>query len=321
MVAVSQIETANREMGDNAIITSDELFRLQFKDQFASESVLRDGLKLLRDAHYLFIIHIIEADEHLKVPGVDGYVIAKADVIDALISEFSKRLERIYETQFQKRKGAAMIIRELMPVVKQYNRTPLGRELNVTIMLNQYRRLLNEMSAEYDENWKQNKLAQLLHSDHSFGGGGIQLHETFIDTDVTEIQEFDEESVTQQPATSASSIRRAIDTPEYKELSQMDMSGSWGKAVEKYGVTFLIRIHLRKLELKQVRQLVEQRRITREEDLRYLRDSLRVMEERFFLDRSMTHQIEPVRELKRLVQLRLNQFSILRKNVGDDLDI
>lgn len=268
-------------------------------------------LRLLQEAHFIFVICIVEPDLRLNIPGIYGYAVAKNEILQPLLAEYHRRLEQIYEVQFSKRKAFSTIIRELMPEVKQYNNTPIGQVLNIAIMLEQFIRLIAEKPDEYEDYWKQMKLRQLLPDLES--------------TESTTIDDLTDSEGTQADAAAEKSakkvVRRAVDTPEYQELSRMNLSGSWGRAVEKYGVNFLIRVHLRKMELDLLKRLILRRNITREEDLRFLRDSLRVMEERFSMDRSMSHMLEPVRELKRLAQIRLNQFAILRKKIEEDLDV
>lgn len=304
-----RLEEINRDLHESPIPTSEDIFRRHMSDLYDSEESLMYHLRLLHEAHFIFTIHIVEPDDRLGVPGIFGYVVARADLLEALVAEYHRRLEHVYEAEHGQKKAAATIIRELMPEVRTVNSTPLGQILNIAIMLEQYLRLMAEAPDEYEDYWKEVKLRELLPDAE---GPGAQMP-GFVDLspDDKETQAPAEEKV----------VRRATDTPEYRELARMDLSGAWGKAVEKYGVTFLIRVHLRKMELETLKRLLIRRRIAREEDLRFLRDSLRTMEERFSLDRSMTHMIEPVRELKRMAQIRLNQFAILRKKLEDDLDI
>ena len=202
------------------------------------------------------------------------------------------------------------IIRELLPEIKQIATTPLGKTLNIAVMLDQFLRLIDEKPDEYTEYWKEVMLKRQSTAEpateiESFSG--IEIEETNIGAEA--------------PHSTQQVIRRAIDTPEYQELSKMNMTGSWGKAVEKYGVSFLIRIHLRKMELDTLKKLVQRKQIARQEDLKFLRDSLRVMIDRFQLQRQSEDTIAPVRELNRIVQIHLNQFTILQKQIEGDLDL
>lgn len=310
---LKRLEELNQKLQEIPIPTSEDIYRRHMSDLHDSEESLMYQLRLLQEAHFIFMIHIVEPDDRLMIPGIYGYVVAKNEILHPLVAEYHRRLEQVYEAQLFKRKAASTIIRELMPEVKQYNNTPLGQILNISIMLEQYVRLIAEKPEEYEDYWKQVKLRQLLPDLE-----GVESVDMPGFGDLTSDSDFGDED-SKGPAEKV--VRRAVDTPEYQELARMDLSGSWGKAVEKYGVVFLMRVHLRKMEFDTLKRLMLRRRITREEDLRYLRDSLRVMEERFSLDRSMAHMIDPVRELKRIAQIRLNQFTILRKKLEDELDV
>lgn len=88
-------------------------------------------LRLLHEAHFIFTIHIVEPDDRLGVPGIFGYVVARADVLEALVTEYHRRLEHVYEVEHGQKKAAATIIRELMPEIRTFNSTPLGQILNI----------------------------------------------------------------------------------------------------------------------------------------------------------------------------------------------
>lgn len=309
----NRLEELNQKPQEDPIPTSEDIYRLHMSDLVDSRENLMYQLRLLQEAHFIFMIHIVEPDDRLMIPGIYGYVVAKKEILQLLLAEYHRRLEHVYEVQLFKRKAASTIIRELMPEVKQYNNTPLGKILNISIMLDQFIHLIDEKPEEYEEQWKQAKLRQLLPELEGVESADMPgLDDLASDSDLGEDD-------SKKPVEKV--VRRAVDTPEYQELARMDLTGSWGKAVEKYGVVFLIRVHLRKMEFETLKRLILRRRITREEDLRYLRDSLRAMEERFSLDRSMAHMIEPVRELKRIAQIRLNRFTILRKKLEDELDV
>lgn len=307
-----RLESLNKEIHESPIPTSDDFRKRYLSDLVNSDDELSFYLKQLEDSHYIFVITIVEPIPSAAVPGTFGYVIAHSEIIQPLLTEYYTRLEHVYQAQIKKTKGAQTIVRELLPEIKQLASTPLGKTLNIAIMLDQFLRLMAEKPDEYTDYWKQVMLKRQSTSiaDESSielqSIAGFEIEDTNIDTQ------------TPQPA---KVIRRAIDTPEYQELSKMDLSGSWGKAVEKYGVTFLIRVHLRKMELDILRRLIQRKQIARQEDLKYLRDSLRVMVERFQLERQPESKIAAVRELNRVVQIQLNQFTLLQKQIENELDL
>jgi hypothetical protein len=288
-----RIKDVNLKIYEEAIPTSDILFRKYLYDLVYSEDIASYYIKLLYESNFIFIIHIVEPDTILKIPGIYGYVVAELEIIEKLLSIYNKKLEKVYEVEKRKLAGAETIIRELMPKVKELNNTTLGKILNICIMLDQFTRVIREKPEHFKDDYRISKLKQL-----------IPEEEREFD-----YQEEQQEEVKEQ----IKEFRRAVDTEEYKELSQMNLSGNWGKVVDKFGVEFLIRVHLRKLEFDILKKLILQKRIAREEDLIFLRESLRKMEERSLFDQELKKHINEIKELKRIAQIKINQFHLIRK--------
>ena len=112
--------------------------------------------------------------------------------------------------------------------------------------------------------------------------------------------------------------RRAVDEAELVQIQAMNLSGGWGVAVERYGVQFLIRIHLRKYEFDTLRSLIRGGRIAREEDLRFLRDSLRKMQGRLDADPTLKLFLKAMAEVRRLAPVRLNRIYEVKRRLTPD---
>lgn len=290
-----RIKERNLKIHEDSIPTSDILYKEIVYDLVSSPDLANYYIKLLSEANCLFTIQLVRPDPSLRIPGIDGYVVTEKPILEALLEKYKKRLEHIYEIEKRKKTGAEVIIRELMPKVKEYNNTPIGKLLNICIMIDQFLRLIEEKPQNYTEEKKQYLLRQLL-PEETQSNDNLIIQEEFENTKTTTKEK-----------------RRAVDTEEYKELSKMNLYGNWGKAVEKFGVEFLIRVHLRKHEYEILKKLLLQKRIAKEEDLYFLRDCLRKIEENYYLDKEIRKHIDEIRELKRLVQLKINKFYLLRK--------
>lgn len=311
--AVRRIEELNLEPRGAPIPLSDEIYRRHMSDLAETEDQLLFHLRLLTDSHFIFSIRVAEPDEAKGLPGVYGYVVADTAILHPLLAEYQHRLEQAYQSQTGKQKGAASITRELMANVREHSATPLGKVLHICVMLQQFLHLMADKPEEYSAYWREVQLRQLLPELGALEPQGVEIEE--------EKDRESDEAGSPFRETGARSTRRAVDTLEYREAATMDLSGAWGKAVEKYGVTFLLRVHLRRHDFETLKRLVIRKRIAREEDLRYLRDSLRLMDDRYTLDREMAIHLPALRDLKRLAQLRLNQFTLIRKKYEDDLDV
>ncbi|MFN3604073.1 MAG: hypothetical protein ACK4UJ_05120 [Leptonema sp. (in: bacteria)] len=289
-----RIREVNLKIYEDPIPTSDIIYKNTLYDLVSSPDLANYYLKILIESNFIFVINLVKPDPILKISGIDGYVVTEKSVLESLLVEYKKRLEHIYELEKRKRKGAEVILRELMPKIKEYNNTTLGKVLNITIMLEQLIRVIEEEPEKYTEEAKTYLLRQLLPEERN-----IQ-----IDYEIE--NEKNESTIVREK-------KRAIDTKEYKELSKMNLAGNWGKAVNKFGVQFLIRVHLRKHEYDIIKKLLFQKRIAKEEDLLFLRDSLRKMEENYYLDKEIRKYFNEIKELKRIVQLKLNQFYLIKK--------
>ena len=299
---VEHIRKVNKSKDGPRIPTSDELVR-QLSAEYALEpDTIRYYLRVLSDAHYIITIHIVEADERLMIAGTNGYVVAEQSLLDEVRSYSYRILEQTYEAQFYRRKQATLIIREMMTDIKRYNNTPLGKTLNAALMLQQYESVIESHEGEFTDQWKSSRLAELvpgLHHDPNQAA----MAPTLTGADDAFI-----------PAEGES--HRAVDSELYRNLEKMDLSGSWGKAVNKYGVNFLLRIHLRKYEFDRIRKLIKQKKVARYEDLRFVRDSLRKMEDRKFDDPMLQYYQNDMTELRRLAQIKLNQITLARQQGG-----
>ncbi len=286
-----RIKEINNNVYEEAIPTSDIIFRKYLNDLVYSEDMARYYLKLLAESNFIFMIQIVKPDTILKIPGIDGYVEAELDIIEKLLAVYNQRLVTIYEAEKRKLAGVETIIRELMPKVKELNNTPLGKVLNICIMLEQFTRIIHERPDHFQDAYRISKLKQFI----------------------PEEDEFKEPEEEHEKIQQVEEIRRAVDTEEYQQLSKMNLTGNWAKAVEQFGVQFLIRVHLRKYEFDVLKKLLLQKRIAREEDLIFLRDSLRKMEERSLFNPELKKYLNEIKELKRIVQIKINQFYLIRK--------
>ena len=334
------------------IPTSDDMYRKHLSDIVESKDKLEFYVRLLFESHYLLQITLVEADERLLVNGIHGYVVAEAGPIDSLIEFYDTQLETAYEQHFYRRRAVATIIRELLPQARTFNNTDLGRALNVSVMLHQFAQLLRAEYAEFTDMFKRRKLQEIMpdlvmgeeeHADDEDGLGMAGTADSAADIDAVESapeimpQEAGADAIEVQagipslgeedPDSDAEALgaapppepapitpaKRAVDTVLGRDVQQMDKSGRWGEAVNRYGVEFLVRIHLRKYEFEKLRWLIRSGRIVREQDLRFIRDSLRKMEGRFNEDPALNRYSKDMAEVKRAAQVRLNAIHQMKK--------
>ncbi|MDZ4727787.1 MAG: hypothetical protein SH817_16635 [Leptospira sp.] len=275
------IKKENTESKDK-IPGSDTFVRVWSSHFSRSEDEIRKLLLALRDSHYIFIISIVAPDPNLFVYGEEVYVTTEIAIINDLKREAEQNLERLYESSNYKRKSSFQISRELFPKIKEYNNTPLGRAINIVVMLEEYSRILTSTGFEYTDQWKRNKLQEIYSSEDGAIEEMAATTNTFSDT------------------------KRAAD--QIKEVVKEKIDPSWSKATQNFSVEFLLRVHFRKYEFDVIRKLIQTGKIKDEKELKYVRDTIMLMETRTNEDRILKRYQEDMIELRRYTQAKLNML-------------
>ena len=275
----NQIKEENAR-GRERIPTSESLIKRMMTLHSKSAEDIKFYLEQLKDLHYIFIINIVASDPALFVQGVDSYVYADQNILNELKHYTEQRLTQIYENTYYKRKSGFQIIRELLPKVKEFNNTQLGRCMNEAIMLDEYIRLIATNAFEYTDSWRKEKLYKLYRDEES-------SYET----------EYEDENSSGYQSTSE---RRYMDPGNSK----------WSKAVNQFSIRFLIRIHFRKYEFDVVKKLVQTSKISMLDDLVYIRDLLKELERQLDKDTILKYHLDKIVELRRITQAKIN---VLRK--------
>ncbi|MCB1321100.1 MAG: hypothetical protein KDK34_12650 [Leptospiraceae bacterium] len=325
---LERIRKLNESETEDPLPTSEDLYRHHAADFINSEERMRSLLAALAAAHSVFTVHLVEPDEEHDVDGVFGYIVADIGLVRKLESHANRKLESLYEQQFYKRKSAAGICRELLPQARMYNNTPLGRALNLSIMTQQYIHLLTEDAMQYTDSWKIKRLKEELGETDSVSADpddtqaaiaddmdtgvpttaqqtGAPLIDSGLDLDDNPNDNADR--FTSMPG--EEDHRRALDesTARPGPTRVDDDRSSWGKAVRKYGVNFLLRMHLRRNEFEKISWLIKTGRITNPGDLRFIRDTAREMETRSQTDMALQPFKNDLIDLRRNAQRKLSQ--------------
>lgn len=276
---IKEVNSSTREGKEK--IPNSETHLKEWCSHFAmDEKSIRGILDDLKNAHYIFIINIVMPDPNLYLPGTDSYIYAEISLVNELKRYSENRLEKIYEQTFYKKKSPFLIIKELFPRVKEFNNTPIGKALNETVMIEEFLRVMNSSPYEYTDSWKKAK-----------------LREIYNETD-TEVPELEKELELKN--------NRAVDQlgDQYNNLDSQ--SSQWKKLTSTLPIEFLVRIHFRKHEFDIVKKLIQTGKITEEKDLKYIRDTLQMMEGRANQDIILRKYLDQMVELRRLAQAKLN---------------
>ncbi|AAN50182.1 hypothetical protein GS518_05425 [Leptospira interrogans] len=276
---------------DQRIPTSDTFIK-ELMSLFSREpDELRNILETLRTAKIIFIIKIVLPDDktsRMNDPGVDAYAYADLKILNDLKYYSEKKLERLYEATYYKKKSPSTITRELFPKIRELNNTPMGRMVNIAVMLEEYIRMMNNNPNEFQEEFRTQAIEDLLLSTG--------------DTSKTPDR--------QTPLSNSfgpNLSQRATDRMEIP--TNINPNSPWGRMVSKFSIDFLLRVHLRKCEFETIRKLITSGKVTSEENLRLIRDSLLKMEKNVNVDKVLASYLDEMTELRRLTQRKLNSIA------------
>lgn len=294
---VDEVRRLNARRDRDPIPVLADLAPLLEQDFYRDRSRLQSALDLLAEARYLIAFRLVEADPRMKVEALHGYAVAESDILRDLKLFIFERLEAAYEQQFYRRRTATLIIQEMLQDTRKYNNSHIGRILNAAVMLNQYDQLLERGGHDYLPASKQARLQELLGARAEAGATSAAIPD-------------------ESPRTNTDGDpQRAIDTPSGVEAEQMDLSGDWGRAVEKFGVEFLLRIHFRKNEFNKIKYLVNTRRVARERDLIFVRDTVRTLQARALekQDPELRRHLTALQNLLASVHVKLQMIALERE--------
>ncbi|MBM9501387.1 hypothetical protein JWG44_14110 [Leptospira sp. 201903071] len=291
----SEIKKINLQ-DDDKIPTSDTFVKELMALYSREPEDLRNIIEALREAKIVFVIKIVLPEERaskMNDPGVDAYAYADLKILTDLKYFAEKKLERLYEATYYKKKSPSLIARELFPKIRELNNTPIGRIVNIAVMLEEFIRMMNNNPNDFLEEFRIQALEEILVSKGSSPSEGKDIVE--------------DSSPTSSFSSSFSPVpsQRATDRME-EQLNNVNPNSPWGRMVSKFSVDFLLRVHLRKCEFETIRKLIITGKVAEAEQLRLVRDSLLKMEKNIHVDTVLASYLEEMVELRRLTQRKLN---------------
>ncbi|AOP34615.1 hypothetical protein A0128_12610 [Leptospira tipperaryensis] len=290
----SEIRKINLQ-DDDKIPTSDTFVKELMALYSREPEDLRNIIESLREAKVIFVIKIVLPEERagkMSDPGVDAYAYADLKILTDLKYYAEKKLERLYEATYYKKKSPSLIARELFPKIRELNNTPIGRLVNIAVMIEEFIRMVNNNPNDFQEEFRVQALEEILVSKGSSPTEGKDIGE-------------------ENPTTSFSSSfgpslsQRATDRIE-EQFNNVNPNSPWGRMVSKFSIDFLLRVHLRKCEFETVRKLIITGKVAEAEHLRLVRDNLLKMEKNIHVDKVLASYLDEMVELRRLTQRKLN---------------
>jgi hypothetical protein len=277
----------------DSIPHSDEFIRQQEALLGLTADVIQQIIVILRESHKILSFEIQKEDKQRNIRRIEGYVDADITTVRRLRSFFHGLLIDMYEKDYSKSLLAHQIIQELFPKINLISNTPLGILANKAIMLDEYERLLEKRYNEYTEEWKQNRLREILE----------QREEMILEQIRGKAAPAPEKE--EAPKKEAEEKRRAVDSEEFDSYNQVKSKMPVEKLLSIYGVDFFFRVHLRRCEFDFIMQVLDSGVMDRAEHLKKLKDMIQKVKNNSGNDPAMADHLMELFRLDRAVSQRI----------------
>lgn len=283
-----EIKKRHSVSGNKSIPHSDEFIKYCAGILGLGPDTVQQFLKVLVKAHKIFTIEITAQDALRNIPRVEGYIVADLTSIRKLKVYYQNELVTMYENQFYQKLMVHQVVKEIFPIMKSLNNTPLGQTANKAIMLEEIERLMEKNFSEYTEDWKDRQLAiEMSRADLgqlTAPGPGKAAK--------------DAEPVSRKKG---DPTQRAVDSTKYTEFIVKNKSYPLERILKIYGFDFFLKVHLRKYQFGYVQRLVEEGQIKKRSDLMMLKTMLNTIKTNFQRDAELGHYADEIYNLERSI--------------------
>jgi hypothetical protein len=286
----AKISERNETVSVDSIPHSNNFIR-EMESQFGIDSAeVRRMINILKESHYILSFEIVKEDKKNDVKRVEGYVNTLLPNLRALKNLFQRVLMDEYEKQFHNRLMVHQIVKEIYSRGASFVNSPLGQIANKAIMLEEFENLIEKEFQEFTDSWKEAKLNELVGAMEASEKAEARHHDS---------QPGGTEQKVYFP--DATGVKRAVDSPEYREISGSGGHKSLKKMINIYGVEFFFRVHLRNYNFKTIIQALENKEIDRRADIRLLKDMLNKVKMNMDTDTRLYNHSEDIHQLERLI--------------------
>ena len=286
------LEMNSRE-NESAVAMSDTFFKEFMSSQGYSEGDIKHAVTILAECHKIFVMTIHKENLKQRIKRVEAYVVSEPAIIHKLKLRFQQRLVDVYEKEKNRKISYAHIVKEFLSNIALMAGSPIGKLANITIMLNEYDNLMHNHPEEYSEEWKENKLREVLESLNTFSRTEA-VPQSGVADEVKVVEEV-----------LAGVERRAVKSPQISEFEEHSASLSPEKVLRIYGPSFFFRVKLRKYEFLYLAEIIEKGYIKEYKELTELKNMLKTIKENFERDKALNDHFEEIYKLDRVVSRAL----------------
>ncbi len=287
-----EIRKINGNFDGTSIPHSDEFLRTTSSSLGVEPELVKTVIRVLIHSHRIFSIEIIHEDTVREIPGVDGYVIAEISVVRRLKNVFQQEMMHAYNVQFSKNYLVHQIIKEIFPVIRSFNGTPLGEAANKAIMLEELERLMEKNYNEYTDDYKEKLFAREISK--------ANLEKLIEKKEKPAKPVAAPKSVVVQKK-SAPRATRAMDTKTYGDFLSKKNRYPLSRILNIYGIDFFYKVNLRNYQFVYLKQLISDGQISKRSDLLHLRDMLRTVRANASADKNLGEHLDDIFDLEKAI--------------------
>jgi len=284
-----EIKKINGNNDGTAIPHSDEFLKTSSALLGVNPDLVKKVIQVLVNSHRIFSFEIILEDTMRETPGINGYVVADINVVRRLKNIFQRELMYAYNKQFNKNYLVHQIIKEIFPVIRSFNSTPLGEVANKAIMLDELERLMEKNYNEYTEDYKEKQFK-------------LEISKANLE----KLIEKREKTVAPQQAApekkkAEPQTQRAVDTKTYGDFLSKKNNYPLKRILNIYGIDFFYKVNLRNYQFGYLKQLISDGQISKRGDLMHLRDMLRTVRANTGIDRKLGEHMDEIFDLEKAI--------------------
>lgn len=287
-----EIKKQNSKNDNTAIPHSDDFIRRASAMVGANPDLVKRILEVLVHSHKIFSFEITLPDALRDLPGVNGFVIADINTIRRLKNVFYKELMYLYNQQFNKNAQAHQIIKEIFPVIRSFNNTPLGIAANKAIMLDELEKLMEKHFNEYTEDFKEKQFALEISRANL---------ERLIPAEKAEQKKTPPVIATPLENTPDEKSHRAVDSQTYNEFLLKKSKYPLQRILNIYGIDFFLKVNLRNYQFKYLQKLIKDGQLSKRSDLMHLREMLRTVRQNMNIDPKLKEHVDDIFELEKTI--------------------
>lgn len=213
-------------------------------------------MKILTDSRMIFTIDIVKEDRKNKIRRLEGYIVSKGDIINAIKRVYEDELSRLYAIEFNKKLPGDKAIEVFAPHIDEFNNTPLGKIGTIAYQLMQMGKVLEWDIMKYSQKVQEDRLKSELEQAPDIS--------SFIAEKKTETST---KPGLMPKASPGKNIHKHVSSSEYEKFADYSKLNSPEKTLTVYGIEFYTRVCFREYNYQLMLHHVKSGLIHKKDDL------------------------------------------------------